>query len=215
MKKRTRAALMSLAAITLVLGAAFPAFSQRVVDIEIRTPKTPVVLPLERAGQGGVGWMVDLEITFRTLLANSGFSAFQLTGPGVHANAAPFPGTFALGKDDRLPGLIVLVSTTTGLNGSCRNVANLFNTMGIIDLVPASPKVVIKDVWIVGAPNFGTNRNTQIMAAVAGDRNGDGIFNDAPGVVDDPTPATGCTAADLRAFGLASNIATTRVFINP
>ena len=69
----------------------------------------------DNAGIGGAGWFVDLEADFpggANGLARAGFSGFQLTGPGVHANAAPFPGSFSTGRDDRIPGLVVLGSTT-------------------------------------------------------------------------------------------------------
>jgi hypothetical protein len=49
-------------------------------------------------------------------LHQAGFSGLQTTGPGAHNNVAPFPGTFSPGRDDRLPGLVVLTSTTQGSN---------------------------------------------------------------------------------------------------
>ena len=206
---------VSIAAMILLMGIAFPAFGQQ-ATVEIRTPKTPATKPLDRAGQGGVGWVVDLKIEFRTPLAATGFTAPQLTGPGAHASTTPFPGTFSFGKDDRLPGLIVLVSTTRATaGGSCHNVANLFNLTGLIDLNAASPKAVFQDVWVVGSPIFGKRRNTQIYATIARDKNGNGIFDDAPATVPDSNGDGICNAVDLRAFGVVSNIATTRVFLNP
>jgi hypothetical protein len=59
------------------------------------------------AGADGAGWIVDLKIDFPAGdLKRTGFDAFQLTGPGVHNNAAPAPGSFSPGGDDRLPGLL-------------------------------------------------------------------------------------------------------------
>ena len=40
-------------------------------------------------------------------------TALQLTDAGVHNNVASMPGTLSPSKDDRLPGLIVLVPTAT------------------------------------------------------------------------------------------------------
>lgn len=164
-------------------------------------------------GIGGRGWFVDLEIEFDTPLASTGFSDFQLTGPGGHNNIPPMPGTFSLGVDDRLPGLIVLVSTTAVGAKSCQNIANLFNLTGVTDLKSASTE--IWDTWIVGAPNFGVNTESTIYVAVAADKNGDGVFNDAPNVLPDVNGDGVCDAKDLRAFGLASNIEKANFFINP
>ncbi len=166
-----------------------------------------------RAGIGGRGWFVDLAIDFRTPLANSGFSGFQLTGPGVHDNAPPFPGTFSPGIDDRLPGLIVLGSTTGIGAGSCQNVANLFNLISVTDV--ANNSAQIGDAWIIGAPNFGVDAESTVYAAVAADHNGDSIFNDAPAVLPDADGNGVCDAHDLKAFGLSSYIARSNFYINP
>jgi len=68
--------------------------------------------------------------------ARTGFSGAQLTGPGVHANAAPAPGTFGVGQADRVAGLIVLTSTTTVANGPGTNLAGVFNVAGKVVKVP-------------------------------------------------------------------------------
>lgn len=164
-------------------------------------------------GIGGRGWFVDLELEFDAPLARTGFSDFQLTGPGVHNNVPPMPGTFSPGADDRLPGLIVLLSTTTIGAGSCQNLANLFNMTGVTDLMPNSTE--LWSTWIVGAPNFGVNVPSIVYVAVAADKNGDGVFDDAPGAVPDADGNGVCDEQDLKAFGLASNIETARFFINP
>lgn len=90
----------------------------------------------DHAGIGGKGWFVDLAIDMNVPLAKTGFTAPQLTGPGAHNNVAPFPGTFSPGKDDRLPGLIVLISTSTVGAGPGQNLANLFNLTGPTDVAP-------------------------------------------------------------------------------
>jgi hypothetical protein len=167
----------------------------------------------DHAGVGGRGWFVDLALQFATSLDQSGFSAIQLTGPGGHNNIAPFPGTFSGGSDERLPGLIVLLTTTTIGAGSCQNLANLFNLTGVTDVTDDA--VELWDTWLIGAPNFGVDTDSTIYVAVAADANQDGIFNDAPNVVPDADGNGLCTAKDLRAFGVVSNIARARFFVNP
>ncbi len=164
-------------------------------------------------GVGGRGWFVDLGLEFETVLAKTGFSAIQLTGPAGHNNVAPFPGTFSLGADERLPGLVVLLSTTTVGAGSCQNIANLFNLTGVTDITADSTE--LWDTWLVGAPIFGVNTESSIYVAVADDLNHDGIYNDAPNVVSDMDGDGQCGAKDMRALGVASNIAKARFFINP
>lgn len=167
----------------------------------------------DHAGIGGRGWFVDLAIVYDKTIAGTGFTGEQLTGPGVHNNVPPMPGTFSVGVDDRLPNLIVLANTATVGAGSCQNLANLFNLTGVTNV--GQKETEIWDTWIVGAPNFGVNTESTIMAAVAADLNGDGIYNDAPAVVPDADGDGVCTKKDLRAFGLASNIAKAKFFINP
>jgi len=205
--------LRRLGAATLATAILAPALAladrdDRPVDVKMFAPVSG-----DHVGLGGRGWFVDLAIGFDTPLANTGFTDFQLTGPAGHNNIAPMPGTFSPGVDDRLPGLIVLVSTTAGGAKSCQNVANLFNLTGVTDL--SADTTEIWDTWIVGAPNFGVNTESTVYAAVAADLNGDGIFNDAPAVVPDANGDGICDRKDLKAFGLASNIAKAKFFINP
>jgi hypothetical protein len=46
-----------------------------------------------------------------------------------------------------------------------------------------------------------------LRVAVAADKNKDGIYNDAPAVVPDANGDRRIDAADLKAYGVASNIA--------
>jgi hypothetical protein len=167
----------------------------------------------DHVGIGGRGWLVDLAIHYGGALDATGFSGFQLTGPAGHNAIAPFPGLFSVGVDERLPGLIVLLSATTVGAGGCQNVANLFNLTGVTDV--ANDGVELWDTWLVGAPNFGVNTDSTIYVAVSRDLNEDGIYNDAPNVVPDADGDGICNANDLKAFGVASNIAKSRFFINP
>ena len=132
---------------------------------------------------------------------------------GIVANAAPFPGTFSPGADDRVPGLIVLVSTSKVGAGSCQNVANLFNLTGVTDRTEEFTE--LWDTWIIGAPNFGVNTASTVLVAIAEDKNGNGIFDDAPAVVPDADGDGVCDEKDLRAFGVASNVAKAKIFIAP
>lgn len=198
--------------------------NRRPVHIEMFAPEQN-----HRVGIDGKGWFVDLEIEYDVPLAQSGFTlnadeqaGFQLTGPdapatdnyaaGVHNNVRPFPGVFSGGQDERIPGLIVLLDTTTVGAGPCLNLANLFNMTGVTDL--SENETELWDTWIIGAPNFGVDTYSNIYVAVAADLNEDGIFNDAPSVVPDADGNGVCNQRDLRAFGIASNIEHARFFIN-
>jgi len=191
------------------------------------------VIPM--AGLGNRAFLVDMEVEFRGFnLTQTGFTAPQLTGPGAHNNTAPFPGTFSIGKDDRFPGLIVLLSGTTLGAGQGQNLANLFNIVTVTDrrtmdkgnagehgggiekgkLCMDCPVTELWATWIVGAPSFGTGNST-LLVAIAEDKNGDGIFNDAPEVVQDADGDGDVDKDDLEASGVASGIVKVRFFINP
>ena len=156
--------------------------------------------PGDTAGKASKGFFVDLAVQYPSL-ASSG-ADFQLTGPAAHQNQAPFPGAFAPGVDEKLPGVIVLLSTTTIGAKNAQNLANLFNLTGFTNQQTNE----IWDTWIVGAPLFGKNVRSVLRVAVAADRNEDGIYNDAPAVVPDANHDGRINAADLKAYGIASNI---------
>lgn len=181
---------------------------ERVAEIKMFAPENG-----HRVGVGGFGWFIDLAIEFDVPLERTGFTGFQLTGPGAHNNVGPMPGTFSPGRDDRMPGLIVLVSTASIGAQSCQNVANLFNLTGVTHREAA--KTELWDAWIVGAPNFGVNTASTVYAAIAADKDLDGVFNDAPSVLPDADGNGVCDERDLKAFGLASNIRKASFFINP
>jgi hypothetical protein len=153
------------------------------------------------AGRESRGFFVDLAIRYPSV-ASSGAN-FQLTGPGTHQNLAPFPGAFAAGVDEKLPGLIVLLSTSTVGARSAQNLANLFNLTGFTNQKTNE----IWDTWLVGASSFGKNVRSVLRVAVASDKNKDGVYNDAPAVVPDANRDGRINAADLKAYGVASNIA--------
>ena len=182
------------------------------VRIEVFAPERGA-----NAGANGFGWFVDMEVDFLGMnLHQAGFSGLQLTGPGVHNNVAPFPGAFSTGKDDRLPGLVVLTSTANntlpGFSGPGTNLAGLFNLTGITNR--DSKETELWDTWIVGAPIAGQNVDTTLTVAVVDDLNQDGVFNDAPNVVPDLNNDGRVDAKDLDLLGVASNIVTVPFRIN-
>lgn len=165
------------------------------VNLQVFAPR-----PGDTAGKASKGFFVDLAVRYPSL-ASSG-ADFQLTGPTAHQNLAPFPGAAAPGVDEKLPGLIVLLSTSTIGAKSAQNLANLFNLTGFTDQKTNE----IWDTWIVGAPLFGQNVRSVLRVAVAADRNKDGIYNDAPAVVPDANHDGRINATDLKTYGVASDI---------
>jgi hypothetical protein len=166
------------------------------VQVEVLSPQNGDV-----AGRQNKGFLVDLALRYPSLAASG--ADFQLTGPTTHQNQAPFPGAFAPGVDEKVPGLIVLLSTTTVGAKNAQNLANLFNLTGFTNQKTNE----IWDTWIVGAPSFGKNVRSVLRVAVAADKNRDGIYNDAPAVVPDSNHDGRINAIDLEAYGVASNIA--------
>ena len=199
------AAAMSAAACLVPLSSQA---QERAAEIKMFAPEGG-----HRVGVGGFGWFVDLAIEFDVPLERTGFTGFQLTGPGAHNNVGPMPGTFSPGRDERMPGLIVLVSSATIGAQSCQNVANLFNMTGVTNR--EATKTELWDTWIVGAPVFGVNTPSTVYAAIAADKDLDGVFNDAPGIVPDADGNGVCDERDLKVFGVASNIRKASFFINP
>jgi hypothetical protein len=183
------------------------ALGDKPVGIEVFAPENG-----DRAGIGSVGFVVDMEVTFKgTNLTRTGFTGLQLTGPGGHTNIPPFPGLAAPGHDDRFPGLIVLLSTTQIGAKSCQNLAGLFNITGVTNRDGVDTELWA--TWIVAAPGFGHDVDSKLSVAVAKDLNGDGIFNDAPDVIPDRNGDGVCDERDLRALGVASDVETADFFI--
>jgi hypothetical protein len=204
----TRKLLLTFAVLVLALTAAAVTAnaSGKTPGYAGRKAKAPVNVTVfaprkgDVAGKDSKGFFVDLALRYPSL-ASSG-AGFQLTGPGAHQNAAPFPGAFAPGVDEKLPGLIVLLSTTTIGAKNAQNLAGLFNLTGFTNQKTNE----IWDTWIVGAAGFGRNVRSVLRVAVAADKNKDGIYNDAPAVVPDANSDGHIDAYDLKAFGVASNI---------
>jgi hypothetical protein len=183
-------------------------------------PGTPAVAqiltprPGDVAGDNGKDWIVDLKVRYPSVEA-AGFTTPQLTGPGVHNNAAPFPGSFSTGADEHLPGLVVLDSNSSaslpGFSGPGTNLANLFNVTALVD--QNRHGVQIQDTWLIGAPFAGVDVDTTLTAAVVGDSNHDGVLNDAPAVVKDANDDGRVDVRDVKALGLAGPVQTVRFHI--
>ena len=205
MHKRTLLTALSLVVLAAVVAVSATAANgmraskkaNSAVQVEVFSPRTGDV-----AGKESKGFFVDLALRYPSVAASG--AGFQLTGPAAHQNQAPFPGAFAAGADEKLPGLIVLLSTTTVGARNAQNLANLFNLTGFTNQKTNE----IWDTWIVGAPSFGKNVRSVLRVAVAADKNKDGIYNDAPAVVPDSNHDGRINALDLKAYGVASNIAT-------
>jgi hypothetical protein len=194
--------VFSLIALAAAAAGATPATGKRAsakasppVKVQIFAPR-----PGDAVGKASKGFFVDLAIQYPSL-ASSG-ADFQLTGPGTHQNQAPFPAAAAPGVDEKLPGVIVLLSTSTIGARNAQNLANLFNLTGFTNQKTNE----IWDTWIVGAPVFGTNVRSVLRVAVAADKNKDGIYNDAPATVPDANRDGRINAVDLKAYGVASDI---------
>ena len=204
MRKRTLLTAIALVALAAVVATTATAANARkaskkagsAVEVDVFAPREGDV-----AGKLSKGFFVDLALRYPSLAASG--ADFQLTGPTIHQNQAPFPGAFAPGVDEKVPGLIVLLSTTTVGAKNAQNLANLFNLTGFTNQKTNE----IWDSWIVGAPSFGKNVHSVLRVAVAADKNKDGIYNDAPAVVPDSNHDGRINAADLEAYGVASNIA--------
>jgi hypothetical protein len=214
MKTTARTTTAALAAAALVGGGLLAAASNAQAQ-QGKAPNKPVHVEVfapeqgHNAGIAGTGWFVDMEVEFANAsLAGTGFNGLQLTGPAGHANIAPAPGLFGTGHDDKMPGLVVLTSTTSstlpGFSGPGTNLAGLFNLTGVTNRTPSETE--LWDTWIVGAPVAGAGVDTVLTVAVVKDLNHDGVYNDAPDIVTDANGDGRINARDLKALGVASNI---------
>ena len=184
------------------------AHAGNLADVEIWVPRQG-----DHVGIGGRGYIVDLGVEFDTGdLDATGFNGLQITGPGPLDNVGPHPGTFSPGRDDRMPGLVVLLSTTAIAAGPGTNLANLFNVTGVTRL--QDDEIELWDTWIIGAPNFGRGVESTLYVAVVADLDGNGVLDDAPDVVPDSDGDGDVDKDDLEALGLASNVEKVTFFIN-
>lgn len=139
----------------------------------------------DRSGLDSKGFFIDLKADMNLPLARSGFGG---QGPAT-----------GIGQDERFPGLIVMLSTTKA--GAGKNLAGLFDIVGVTD--SSADKTQLWATWQAGKPNFGTGPST-VYVAMAGDRNGDGVLNDAPDTVPDSDGDGDVDRKDLQAIGASS-----------
>jgi hypothetical protein len=137
------------------------------------------------SGIGGKGFFIDLKADLNVPLDRSGFG-----GQG------PAPGA---GRDSRNQSLIVLMSTAKA--GQGQNLAGLFDVVGVTDR--RADKTQIWATWQAAKANFGNGPST-VTVALAGDRNHDGILNDAPEKVPDADGDGDVDQSDLQAIGATS-----------
>lgn len=139
------------------------------------------------SGVASSGSLVDLAVEFPGDLASTGAST-ELTGPGAHQNAPPFPGSFSPGANkDHFPGLVVLMSSTRIGAGAGQNLSNLFNIIAVTNRTPTSTEIWA--TWIIGAKNaFGVEGQMTpsrlyvtvvdgVAPDVVQDMNGDGMLD--------------------------------------
>jgi hypothetical protein len=176
------------------------------------TPPVRIVVhapaPAENVGISGSGFVVDLRLRYPSL-ERAGFNGLQLTGPAGHNNIAPFPGLFGAGADEKVPGLVVLLSTANA--GQGQNFAGVFNQTMVGDRKPG--RAVIHDQWLVGAAAFGTG-DSRLTVAVVDDLDGNGVYDDAPDVVPDADGDGDVDKFDLAELGVASNVVSVPFSIN-
>jgi hypothetical protein len=185
------AAAMAVAAGVVMPRSAAADGGRLSVDLEVFTPKSGNL-----AGAGSRAFMVDLKAEFNGELASAAASP-ELTGPGVHGNAAPFPGSFGIGANaDHFPGLVVLLSSSRAGVGPGQNVANDFTIATITDR--RTDRTAIWTTWIVGAPNVfgivGQNTASRLLVAV--------VRGTAPEVVVDMDQNGVFDEKDLELMGL-------------
>ena len=161
-------------------GGSAAAASGGAADLHLFTPTSG-----DRSGIGGTGFFIDLKADMNLTLARSGFGG---QGPATGA-----------GKDKRFPSLIVLLSGAKA--GPGKNLAGLFDVVGVTD--QRADKTQLWATWQAAKPNFGTGAST-VTIAIAGDRDGDGVLNDAPDTVPDADNDGDVDKKDLRAIGATS-----------
>ncbi|MEM1611102.1 MAG: hypothetical protein QXQ57_05610 [Sulfolobales archaeon] len=234
--KRNTAIALAISAAVLLSIATFALVS----TLAAQSPETSTVVqfysPLPRSvvGVGGRFYIVAINIIttdprlvaypevsinptvrINATLAVAFTANYTARGPVDGVSIGAGSPVFGLGKNEALPGLVVIFNNTpTAMGGPGRNLANLFQFTGFQDKLDLGGRTVyrfIQTIWIVGAPAW--CGWTKAIAAVISDRDGNGLLDDAPDTVPDVNGDGVIDERDLAALGVASNIATVVFYV--
>lgn len=236
MKRRNIAIAIAIAFVTLISTATFALVNTLVAQ----SPETSTVVqfysPLPRSvvGVGGRFYIVAIniitsdprlvaypEISINPVVRINATHAVAFTanytarGPVDGVSIGAGPPVFGFGKNEALPGLVVLFNNTpAAMGGPGRNLANLFQFTGFQDKLDLGGRTIyrfIQTIWIVGAPAW--CGWTKAIAAVIDDRDGNGSLDDALDAVSDVNGDGVIDERDLAAIGVASNIASVIFYV--
>jgi hypothetical protein len=236
LKRRNIAISITIAFVILISTATFALVNTLVAQ----SPETSTVVqfysPLPRSvvGVGGRFYIVAIniitsdprlvaypEISINPVVRINATHAVAFTanytarGPVDGISIGAGPPVFGVGKNEALPGLVVIFNNTpTALGGPGRNLANLFQFTGFQDKLDLGGRTIyrfIQTIWIVGAPTW--CGWTKAIAAIISDRDGNGSLDDAPDTVPDVNGDGVIDERDLAALGVASNIASVIFYV--
>ncbi len=236
MKRRNIAIAIAIALATLISTATFALVNTLVAQ----SPETSTVVqfysPLPRSvvGVGGRFYIVAINIItsdprlvahpeisinpavrINATLAVSFTANYTARGPVDGVSIGAGPPVFGPGKNEALPGFVVIFNNTpAALGGPGRNLANLFQFTGFQDKLDLGGRTVyrfIQTIWIVGAPTW--CGWTKAVAAIISDRDGNGLLDDAPDTISDVNGDGVVDERDLVALGVASNIASVIFYV--
>jgi hypothetical protein len=144
-------------------------------------------------------------------LTGKGGSNFSFTlVPELELTDLEKAGFTGIGKP--LKSLVVLVSTNPTEGKSCQNLASRFYT----DIMNrTAEEVEFLNSWRITTARFPSTESTTLLAAIVGDLNADGKYNDAPSVVPDANSDGVCDATDIEALKPVSPISEATFTINP
>ncbi len=236
MKSRNIAIAITIALATLISTATFALVNTLVAQ----SPETSTVVqfysphPRSVVGVGGRFYIVAINIItsdprlvaypeisinpivrINATLAVAFTANYTARGPVDGVSIGAGPPVFGFGKNEALPGLVVIFNNTPAAQGGPgRNLANIFQFTGFQDKLDLGGRTVyrfIQTIWIVGAPAW--CGWTKAIAAIISDRDGNGLLDDAPDTVPDVNGDGVIDERDLAAHGVASNIASVIFYV--